>query len=109
MTMHDMLRLNLLEEICSAGRRACLPESICQILEWSCQYPRSKTAHRLLRHVSRIVNHLPMMPSTPGVSAPDAYKCTIDHAIDVLVYDLYYDAYSDVDAADRVAIMALLV
>jgi hypothetical protein len=109
MTIYDMLKLNLLEEIYSAGRRACLPESICAMLEWTCENPGSKTAGRILHHLTHIMANVLAMPGTSDIVDPDQRKRRLSHSIDVLIYELYYDVYSDVDAADSVAIMALLV
>ena len=109
MRLGDLLRSNMLEEIWSAGRRACLQDSVCQILGWSYENPWSKTAGRILHHLLDIINGPPATPNTSEVLHPDACKRTLDHAIDVLVYDLFYDVYSDVDEADRMEIFALFL
>jgi len=109
MTTHEILRMNMLAEIWSAGRRACLPDSICAMLEWTYENPRSKTAGRILHHLTYIMTNVLAMLGTSDILDPDQYKRRLSHSIDVLVYDLYYDVYSDVDEIDSIAIMALLV
>lgn len=109
MRLRDMLKLSLLQEIWFAGRRALLPPSVLQVLEWAYGNPGSKTAHRLLCHVLRIVNSLSVMSGTPSTLPPNAYKGAIDQAINGVIHDLHCDPCSDVDPADRAEIIALLV
>ena len=109
MKLRDMVTLNMLEEIALAARRACSKESVCETIEWCCQNPRSRTARKILCHLANIMNRLPAIQNASSVLQSDQYRRELSHAVDVLIYDLHYELFCDVDAADRVAIMALLV
>lgn len=109
MKMRDMLRKNALEQILAASWNSCSRDAICQTVQWCCDHPQSRTAGRILGHLARVMDQLPIPKESSSTFQPDAYRKAFGHAIDVLMYDLHYDLYRDVDEADRVAIMALLV
>lgn len=109
MRVRDMLRKNALEQILAAAWSSCSRDAVCQTVEWCCDNPQSRTAGRILEHLANIMNRLPAIQNASSVLHSDQYRRELSHAVDVLIYDLHYELFCDVDAADRVAIMALLV
>lgn len=109
MRVRHMLRLNVLEQILAAAWSSCSRDAVCRTVEWCCDNPQSRTASRILDHLAHIMDQLPTPSDSPDTFQPDAYRQAFCHAVDVLMYDLHYNLYGDVDEADRVTIMALLV
>lgn len=93
----------------SAEHYATPQDSVCRLLNWCCDHPKSKTATNVLRHLRQIVNDRPTYMTIAAAVSSDVSSRERHRAIKRLIDELHDDATADVDAADRIEIFTLLL